>query len=166
MLVALFVLQMIVFTFFTGSRSNQNYWWASMTIVPVFVIAGWWLSRWPRALSLTLVMFLALYSVTTVRRVGRAAPRWSASERVAAALSAAESAQTANRLNQLEWDLMWAMHIAPPHADLMAYLSRIAENRGERSRAAYFVRRSLALDARQPLALAVAREIDGSTSPR
>ena len=159
-----------VFLFFTllPFEAVDNFWWASMTIIPAVVICGEYLQLWPRRIVAVFLCYLSIQATLVALRPGRESPRIETSKRVESVVRRASRTADADFTvrQDLERVLLRSLHVNGPDARLYGYLARAAHARKQVDRAEYFVRRALELDPQNSAALAVRQAIKGETAQR
>lgn len=161
-LLVTFFLIVLVFTLLPSHGAGYTWWWASMSIVPAVVFAGHVLASWQvyilqdrhpalvRSTGMLAMLVFAGYlsanAFFTSLREGQEIPRKDVATLLDSALKQAQHTETRRDLLRQEHYLLHVLHVVGPDANLYALLARIAREKGESKQAAYFARRSLAID--------------------
>ena len=161
-LLVTFFLIVLVFTLLPSHGAGYNWWWASMSIIPAVVFAGHALASWQdyilqdshpalirgAGLMVTIVLagYLSFNALRTSLREGMAFPRKDAATVLDSALKQAQQTQSVRDLLGQQHYLLHVLHVVGPDTKLYALLARIAMEKGDSKQAAYFARRSLAID--------------------
>jgi 4-amino-4-deoxy-L-arabinose transferase-like glycosyltransferase len=174
-----FVLFAVLFAEFTllPGEGNLNYWWPSLTLPPVVVLAGMALRdglslrsaggrRLVAALAMIAFAYLLGRAAVAVNRPGNGVQFSSAEERVRNALEIAEAARTPEELIRADVHLYYAVLVAGGRPSLYAQLARSSCARGEPQRARYFADRTLKLEPDNAIARGIAEEMAAATTPR
>lgn len=175
LLLATFVLVFGVFTLLPGGTRFDPFWWASISLIPAVVCAGWLLDRvtggapaiaeageaapgtrsWPaRAwrrpipglVAVTLTVYLALHDVPLAWKPGPFVPRPTVADLVRNFTNVGNAAVDRGLLDMATLQYIYVLNIGGPNRDAYIGLARIAELRGDRQRADALRARSAELD--------------------
>jgi len=177
-LLVTFFLIVLVFTLLPSHGSEYTWWWASISIIPAVVLAGSVLASWqgfilqgrhPAVIRGTGILatavlagYLAVNAIQTSLREGTELTRKDAATMLDSALKHAQQTESMQDLSGQQHYLLHVLHVAGPDANLYALLARIALENGESEKAAYFTRRSLAIDSGNRMALDVSESLDAA----
>jgi hypothetical protein len=176
-LLVTFFLVVLVFTLLPSHEGGYTWWWASISVIPAVVFAGHVLAGWQGNIlqdrlptlvrgtgilaTLVLAGYLAVNAFQTSIREGAGLPRKEAATLLDSALKSAEQTENVQDLLGQQRYLLHVLHIVGPDTDLYALLARIALEKRELNKAAYFARRSLAIDPENRMAVDVSASLTG-----
>lgn len=175
-LLVTFFLIVLVFTLLPSHGTGHTWWWASISVIPAVILAGHVLANWQgfilrdshtvlvrgtyMLLTVGFAGYLAVNALQTSLREGAESPRKNAATMLENALQHAGQAGSMQDLSGQQHYLLHVLHVVGPDADLYALLARIALENSETNKAAYFARRSLAIDPENRTGLEVSESLD------
>ncbi len=154
---------LLFFTIIPTNVGKTTFWWSSISILVSVILAGrvleWFAGQislrfvgkpreWlPMFLSIILMCYLCFHAVARARHPGYRSDRHSAIELAEACVQKARLASSSKELRSNEWLLQHTLHIVGPHAEIYAYIARIAYDRKQIKKSKYYVHKCLELDS-------------------
>jgi len=159
LLLVAFLFVFVAFLFMPGGKPFEPFWWASMSLIPAVVCAGWILDwaasggRVPALAGFLLLGYLALDYLPAAWREGPCQSRDTVEDLAASFLEEGNGKLDEGELRQAESRFIYVLNIAGPHADAYLGLARVAEQRARPAAAERMLQRALKLDPGHPGAL-------------
>ena len=167
LLVAFFV----VFVFFLiapGGETFDPFWWASLSLIPAVLCAGWlldWASgggKLPAIGAFLLLGYLGAGSVTAAMNPGRYEPRATVHDFAGDFIDKAHLALSRDDLREAKGRFSFVLNISGPNAEAYYGLALVARRRGQPEKAKSLLSKCLELDPNHPAAIQL---LDQVSSP-
>ena len=145
----------LVFGFFLvmpGGERFDPFWWASLSLIPAMLCAGWvldWASaggKVPMLAALALLGWLGLHYLPMACQAGPKHPQPTVDQIAADFLHRADAAVGRNDLGEAKSRFIYVLNISGPNADAYYGLARVAHQRGKPEKAESLLQKCLELD--------------------
>lgn len=152
LLLLTFLLVFAVFIFLPGGGRFEPFWWASMSLIPAVVCAGWVLDRASRrgkpctTAAFVLIGLLGIHYLPLARRVGTPRPRATVEQFAADFIRRAHDDLRRGDLRSAEGRFVFVLNIAGADAEAYYGLGLVALRRGRIERARRMLSRCLEVD--------------------
>ncbi|NQU24905.1 MAG: glycosyltransferase family 39 protein [Candidatus Nealsonbacteria bacterium] len=130
-----------------GGERFDPFWWASISLIPAVVCAGWvltvasWRSIAIRVVAVVLLIGLGARSVTMLWYPGKKEPRTTVEKIVTDFIARADKAIERGDLDEAQNRFVYVLNIGGPNADAYHGLARVANLQGRRDRAIWWSRK-------------------------
>ncbi|MBN2475930.1 MAG: glycosyltransferase family 39 protein [Pirellulales bacterium] len=152
LLLVMFTVIFGAFFLLPGGDRFEPFWWASMSLIPAVVCAGWALDwaarsgRMPALAALLLIGLLGAHYVPVALRSGEAQPRATVRQFVDDFLRRADAALRRGNLREAESRYVFMLNLGGPNAEAFYGLATVAAMRGQTEKAELLLQKCLELD--------------------
>jgi len=168
LLLVTFSLIFAAFLLLPGGELFDPFWWASMSLIPAVVCAGWVLDwhcsggKVALVTGLVFLGYLGVHYVPVAQRSGEYQPRATVNDFVTDFLAAAEVAVDRGNLRAAESRYVFVLNIGGSNAEAYYGLGRVAMHRGQTKKAKSLLLKCLEVDPGHEPARCLLREFGAS----